>query len=257
MPFTYYILRYPLALAILIITHSIAIIIRPISPIIAWRILGVWSKLFMKIFQISVTIENENSDFTPETGGGGCIMVSLNQRSLLEVPLSFAYSSKPFWNIFNIEYVLIPFIGWAAFTFGLVIVRQWPRQAKKTLKKAISYLHKGIDFHISIEGRRSKDGTLSPYKKGPVVLAIQAGVAIVPIVCHGFGECLPYGEWKIRPGKVKIKMLKAISTKGLTYEDRNMLVSRLRKLAEHEIALEKSKNANNPKVKESRIKFAV
>ena len=52
-------------------------------------------------------------------------------------------------------------------------------------------------------------------------------------------------------------MLKAISTKGLTYEDRNLLVSRLRKLAEHEIALEKSKNANNPKVEENRIKLAV
>jgi len=223
---------------ILIITHSLAIIIRPIDRNIAWRILGIWSSLFMRLFKITLTIENKNLDFNPEKGGGGCIFISLNQQRLLEVPLSFAISPRPFLNIFNIEYALIPFIGWVAWIFGLVIVRQWPKQSRRKLAKAISYLHKGIDFHISIEGRRSKNGLLSPYKKGPVVLAIQAGADIVPLVCQGFGECLPYGEWKIRPGEITVKMLKAISTKGLTYEDRDILVRRLRDLAEHEIALQ-------------------
>ena len=202
----------------------------------------------MRLFRISLTIEYENSGFSPESENEGCVIISLNQQSLLEVPLSFAMSPKPFLNIFNIEYALIPFIGWVGWIFGLVIVRQWPKQSRSKLNKAISYLHKGIHFHISIEGRRSKDGSLSPYKKGPVVIAIQAGADIAPVICQGFGECLPYGEWKIRSGEIKVKFLKTISTKGLTYEDRDLLVSQLRKLAEYEIALQKSDKDDIPQL---------
>jgi hypothetical protein len=36
--------------------------------------------------------------------------------------------------------------------------------------------------------------------------------------------------------------------KGLTYDDRDLLVSWLRKLAEHEIALHKSDHNDNPQV---------
>jgi 1-acyl-sn-glycerol-3-phosphate acyltransferase len=130
MTFISYILRYSIALIILIVTHSLAIIISPLDRNIAWRILGIWSRLFMRLFRITLTIENENSGFSPETGGGGYVIISLNQQSLLEVPLSFAMSPRPFLNIFNIEYALIPFIGWVAWIFGLVIVRQWPKQSR-------------------------------------------------------------------------------------------------------------------------------
>lgn len=87
------------------------------------------------------------------------------------------------------------------------------------------------------EGKRSKDGLLSAYKKGPVVLAIKAKARIIPIVVHGSKNCLPYGEWKIRPGKVIIKFLKEIPSAGLRYEDRNLVIDQLRELAEKEMQL--------------------
>ena len=88
---------------------------------------------------------------------------------------------------------------------------------------------------MSIEGRRSKDGSLSPYKKGPVILAIQAQAKIVPVLIHGAGNCLPHGKWRIRPGKVTIRFLEVISTDNMQYEDRDKLVSTLRTLAEKEL----------------------
>jgi 1-acyl-sn-glycerol-3-phosphate acyltransferase len=78
---------------------------------------------------------------------------------------------------------------------------------------------------------------LGLYKKGPVVLAIQANAKIIPMIVRGSRDCLPYGEWKIRPGKVTVKVLKEISTEGMEYEDRDFLVNELRKLAERELKL--------------------
>jgi len=35
-----------------------------------------------------------------------------------------------------IEYTIIPFIGWITLLFGWMIIRQWPKQAKRALKKS-------------------------------------------------------------------------------------------------------------------------
>jgi 1-acyl-sn-glycerol-3-phosphate acyltransferase len=67
-----------------------------------------------------------------------------------------------------------------------VIIRHLPNQAKKKFKKAESFLRKGGLVYLSIEGKRSFDGSLSPYKKGPALLAIQANAKIFPVIILGY-----------------------------------------------------------------------
>jgi 1-acyl-sn-glycerol-3-phosphate acyltransferase len=76
---------------------------------------------------------------------------------------------------------------------------------------------------------------LGKYKKGPVVLAIQANAKIYPVIIKGSRDCLPYGQWKILPGKVTIKGLNEISTAGMSYENRDQLVRQLREMAKKEL----------------------
>ena len=130
---------------------------------------------------------------------------------------------------------MTPLIGWSHWIFGWVIVRQWPQQAIRTMHRAQSFLGKDGSIWMSIEGRRSVDGELSPYKKGPVIFAIQSQAEIVPFFIHDCQECLPYGEWRIRPGLVRIKFLESISTQGLMYDDRDKVLRQLRLLAEREM----------------------
>ena len=85
---------------------------------------------------------------------------------------------------------------------------------------------------LSIEGRRSSNGALGPYKKGPAILAIAAQARIVPILIEGAAPCLPFGEWRVRPGRITVTLLPAVETSGLTLGDRGNLVARLRALAE-------------------------
>ena len=226
-----YLLSCGLAVFLLVPWYSLGMMVGLVNATCGSRIITSWNRFFLKLFHIEVSIEREDAGEVPLNG---CVFVLLNQTSLIETPIVSVH--LPYHRVIaNIEYALIPFYGWIMWVFGWVIVRQRPQQARKTMEKVTPFLRRGENIWISIEGRRSQDGSLSPYKKGPVVLAMQAQARIVPFFIHGARDCLPYGEWRIRPGKVTVKFFKAISTEGMEYAHRDLLVSRLRSIAEREM----------------------
>jgi len=231
--FISYISRYFLVFISLIPTYSLALAVGIANKSAAWHIMVLWNRFFLRLFGVEVSIEYTNPDIDMSSGG---VVVGLTQQSLLDPIIGQVAAPKMFMSIWNIEYTIIPFIGWITFLFGWVIIRQWPKQAKGALKKAVSYIRKGGLVYLSIEGIRSKDGSLGKYKKGPVVLAIQANAKIYPVIIKGSRDCLPYGRWKILPGKVTIKGLNEISTAGMSYEDRNHVVNQLHDMAKKELS---------------------
>ncbi len=138
---------------------------------------------------------------------------------------------QPLKGIINFEFALYPVIGWLAALISFTIVRQWPSQAKRTLNRAGAYLRAGGNILISIEGKRSRDGRINEYKKGPVVMAVNNQSNIIPVVIYGSRGCLPFGSLRPRPGTLKVRFLQPISTRGFSYEDRNTLRERLRQVA--------------------------
>jgi len=67
-----------------------------------------------------------------------------------------------------------------------VVIRQNKKQAKSAINHAIKrMIEDKASIIISIEGKRSKDGSLSPYKRGPVLIAIQTGATIIPVFMKG------------------------------------------------------------------------
>lgn len=200
------------------------------------RIFRAWNRFFLQLFNINLSIEDMNSPGLLH----GCVFVVLNQSSLLDTLIAETVVPLPASGVTNIEYALVPFFGWICFVFSWVIVRQWPWHAKRALRKISGYLQGGGNILISIEGRRSKDGTLSPYKKGPVVMALQAQARIVPVFLQGVKDCMPYGAWRVREGRVVVKFLETITTTGMGYEDRDTLLDRLRAIAEREFELRES-----------------
>jgi len=198
------------------------------------RILRGWNRFYLRLLHITLMVEDTN----PPGSLHGCVFVVLNQSSLLDTILADTVVPLPLSGVINIEYALVPFFGWFSFVFSWVIVRQWPWQSKRALKKISGYLQGGGNILISIEGKRSKDGTLSPYKKGPVVMALQAQVRIIPLFIQGARNCMPYGAWRVRGGRVTVKFLEAISTEGKRYEDRDTILDRLRAIAQRELDLQ-------------------
>lgn len=191
-----------------------------------------WVNFIKKLYRIDVEVINDND---PAENLAGCVFTLLNQNSLLDGPLGLCAIPRPFKAIVNFEYVLIPFFGWVMTTANFVIIRQWPSQAKNTLAKVEDFLQNKGNIWMSIEGKRSKDGSLSKFKKGPVVVAIRSQAKIVPVIISGTRDILGYGKWRIRSGKVKVRLLKVVHTKGLKYEDRDTIVTQLSFLAEREV----------------------
>ena len=191
-----------------------------------------WVRFFFRMYGIEVCVQNEN-DSTEHLAG--CVFNLLSQNSLLDGPVGICAIPRPCKGIVNLEYALIPFFGWSMWIFCWVIIRQWPSQAKKTLSKVDAYLQNNGNIWMSIEGRRSKDGSLSQFRKGPVVVAIRAHAKIVPVIIYGTKEILGYGKYRIRSGKVVVRFLKKILTNGMEYEDRDVLLNQLVAIAEREV----------------------
>ncbi len=227
-----YLIRCAIAALSLVPWYLLGILVGLVDKRNGLSIFVSWNRFFLRLFRIEVLVHNENHRTESLSG---CVFTLLNQTSLLDSGIGGVSIPLPWRGIVNIEFTLIPFFGWAMWIFCWVIIRQWPKQAKRAMQQVKPFLQSGGNLWISIEGRRSKDGSLSRYKKGPVILAMQAQAKIVPVLIHGTGNCLPRGKWRINPGKVKIRFLEVIPTENMQYEDRDKLVNILRTLAEKEL----------------------
>jgi 1-acyl-sn-glycerol-3-phosphate acyltransferase len=208
---------------------SVALLIAPLSVNSGWRIFRLWNRLALWVFGVVVETEYELS--RSQLDGGG-ILVGLNQQSLLDPTAGYSAWNQRVMSIWNIEYALIPFFGWITVLLGWIIIRQKPEQAKRQLNKASKHAADGGLVYLSAEGKRSVDGNLNPYKKGPVVLAIESQAPIHPMYMIGSRRCMPAGEWKVRPGKIVMRCLAPIATQGLRYDDRDLLLQKLRSIGE-------------------------
>ncbi|KAK0461632.1 uncharacterized protein EV420DRAFT_1265922 [Desarmillaria tabescens] len=86
----------------------------------------------------------------------------------------------------------------------------------------------GVSLYMYPEGTRhlSEENNLLPLKKGGFHLAIQSGIPIVPIVAENYWWL--YRKGFFGTGKIKVRALPPIQTKGLTTEDATALSIRVR-----------------------------
>src|SRR5436309_9970743 len=117
-----------------------------------------------------------------------------------------------------------PIVG-AAFRLArfIPVDRRSRDSALESLEKAVLELRSGQSFLIYPEGTRSPDGRLQNFKKGAVVMAIKAGVPIVPIVCSGAHRVMEKRSLVIHPGEILVEFLEPIDTSKYTFEERERL----------------------------------
>jgi len=76
--------------------------------------------------------------------------------------------------------------------------------AQESEQRAKAVLAKGIHITTFVEGTRSRDGRLLPFKKGPFYLAMDSGAPCVPISISGTESMMRKGSLRIRPGVVRV-----------------------------------------------------
>jgi len=122
------------------------------------------------------------------------------------------------------ELFKIPIFGRAAHAAGMVAIQRDNRKsAFESYRVAAERIRAGASVVVFPEGTRGKTYALRTFKKGPFVLAVAAGVPIVPVIVHGTIEVMPRDTFRVRSRVVDIHFLEPIDASGLTYEDRNRL----------------------------------
>ena len=120
-----------------------------------------------------------------------------------------------------------PILGRAMRMGSLVPVDRGNRDAGiEAVKTAKEVIGQGLNMTIYVEGKRSFDGNLLPFKKGPFYLAMECAVPVVPVTIAGTHYAMPKKRFAIRPGTVKVIFHDAIEPKD--FGSRECLMEKVR-----------------------------
>lgn len=126
------------------------------------------------------------------------------------------------------ELFRIPIWGKAMRMASLVPVDRGNRDAGiAAVRAAVEVVKQGIHMTIYVEGHRSLDGKLLPFKKGPFYLAEACQIPVVPVTISGTHSVMPKGRFAIRPGEVTITFHPAIEPEN--FGSRELLMEKVRR----------------------------
>ena len=150
---------------------------------------------------LGLTDPNQTYIFTP------------NHQSFIEVPLLVTYLKHNFAYLAKKELFKYPIWRQGIKLIGVVpIDRSNTQAAVESARLATANIRHGKSYVIYPEGTRSRDGRLLRFKKGAFMMAVDAGVPVVPVSISGSTKIMPKGEIKIFPSTVYITVHEPIDT---------------------------------------------
>lgn len=154
-----------------------------------------------------------------------------NHVSNLDPPIQIPLIPRQTSVMVKRELFKTPILGAAMLMGSLVPVDRGNREAGiEAVVAAKKVIQQGINMMIYVEGKRSFDGKMLPFKKGPFYLAMECGVPVVPMTIVGTHEAWPKGQFGINPGKVKVIFHPPIEPKD--FGSREELMEKVRRTIE-------------------------
>jgi len=95
------------------------------------------------------------------------------------------------------------------------------------VRYASQVIREGINMTIFVEGKRSFDGKLLPFKKGPFYLAEECGIPVVPVTIAGTHFIMPKQRFAIKAGVATVIFHDAIEPRD--FGSRECLMQKVRK----------------------------
>ena len=130
-----------------------------------------------------------------------------------------------------------PILGETMRMGSLVPVDRGNRDAGiAAVREAANVIRQGINMTIYVEGKRSFDGKLLPFKKGPFYLAEECNVPVIPVTIVGTHDLMPKARFQIKPGTVKILFHQPIEPKD--FGGRECLMERVRAVINNGLPVE-------------------
>jgi 1-acyl-sn-glycerol-3-phosphate acyltransferase len=135
-----------------------------------------------------------------------------NHQSIYDIPVIFA--SLPFQLRIIAKESLgrFPFLGWHLIRAGHLLVDRSNPDRSAILGRWRQLVGDRISLIIFPEGTRSSDGTVGRFKAGSCLLALEAGLTIVPLSVSGTRHVMRKGRLMTCPGHVTLQVHDPIPT---------------------------------------------
>ena len=109
-----------------------------------------------------------------------------NHQNAFDIPALSAALPTPFVFAAKKDLHSWPFVGWVLDRTDCVFIdRSGPKKALESMREAAGQIQNGVSVLLFPEGGRSWRHGLLPFMRGAFVLAIEAGVPVVPVALVG------------------------------------------------------------------------
>jgi len=182
----------------------------------------VWAPVVLGVLGVRLEVTGAGRSDFPRP----CLFV-VNHESFVDIPVLFRALPVPLRFLAKVELRQVPFVAHFITAMGMVFVdRRDSDAARESIEEVAEVLRSGACLVAFPEGTRSRSGEIRPFKTGAFVAAIKAGVPVVPIKIEGSAAVLPPDGFSPRPGRVRLIVGAAISSSGLSLEDRRSLADK-------------------------------
>lgn len=155
-----------------------------------------WGRTGIALAGIRVTVTG--AEHLP----AGPIIVMSNHASNFDILALQGYFPRPLSWIAKEELFRIPVFGWSMRRGGYIpLDRSDGRKALKSMEEAVRQIRAGTSVIIFPEGTRTRDGRMLPFRRGGFLLAVKAGVPVVPVSIAGSFAINPGGSLGLNLGK--------------------------------------------------------
>ncbi|MGI8672403.1 MAG: lysophospholipid acyltransferase family protein [Luteitalea sp.] len=137
-----------------------------------------------------------------------------NHQSIYDIPVLFWHLPFQLRIIAKASLGRFPFLGWHLQRSGHVLVDR-TQPGTTTIAQIKDLMRQGVSLLVFPEGTRSADGRIARFKGGIVMLAIEAGLPIVPVAVEGTRHVMHKGRLMTCPGRVRVRVLPPVPTDGV------------------------------------------
>ncbi|XP_047685715.1 1-acyl-sn-glycerol-3-phosphate acyltransferase beta isoform X1 [Prionailurus viverrinus] len=149
-----------------------------------------------------------------------CVIIS-NHQSILDMMGLMEALPKRCVQIAKRELLFTGPVGLIMYLGGVFFINRQRSRTAMTVMADVGkrMVRENLKVWVYPEGTRNDNGDLLPFKKGAFYLAIQAQVPVIPVVYSSFSSFYNYKTKFFTSGTIRVEVLDAIPTSGLTVAD--------------------------------------
>jgi 1-acyl-sn-glycerol-3-phosphate acyltransferase len=192
-----------------------------------------WSSLILKTTGVRVEVLGLDRIQADRT----YVFVS-NHQSIYDIPVIFASLPYQLRIIAKASLARFPVLGWHLQRGGHLFVDRRNPDRAGILARWRSLVSEKLSLIIFAEGTRSWDGHVGRFKAGSFLLALEAGLPVVPIAVVGTRKVMPKGRLRTEPAEVQLVVHDPIisaSENTPTIQDARALAARVQAIVERSV----------------------